>query len=822
MILFIASISLGIAALVGITSFRENLLDEIDDQAKTLLGADFSVRGNKPLPDSLFYKFKWLSSAESEETYFSSMVLFPRTDGTRLTQIRALKGQYPYYGEIETDPPEAAMAFRDGKYAIVDEKLLLQYNVELGDSVQVGQLSFEIIGKLRKIPGQSNVQSSVAPVVYIPGQYVDATGLIQKGSRINYVTYYQFHPDIDTTNVWTEARNSTESMGFDVDTVEDRKEQTGRSFRDLSAFLELIAFTALLLGCLGVASSIYVYARSKVPIVAVLRCLGMKAKQAINIYLIQVMLFGLIGSLIGCGIGLLIHFLLPLVTKEFVPIELTPTIHWPAVIAGIVIGVVISGLFGLLSLVGLRKISPLAAIRIGYGSIRSKIDPLVILIGLGVVIFIFLSLWWQLRDPYYAFVYTLILLGALLLLYGLGKGLSWLMKRIIPRGMPFVWRQGLSNLYRPNNQTVILVTTLGLSTAFLGMLYFMQDLLVQRVSLSGEDERPNTVLFDIQTEQKEELKELTLNYDLPVMQDVPIVTMRLLEINGKDKNEAWNDTTMQVPGWAFNREYRVTYRDALIDSETLTAGEWIDKEVNPEDSIFISISEGYAENLNLEIGDELLFNVQGALIKTYIGSFREIDWRRVQTNFLVVFPKGVLERAPQFHVLITRINRNDVSARYQQAVVRQFPNVSIIDLELILKTLEDILGKVAFVIQFMALFSIGTGLVVMISSILLSRFQRMQENVLLRTLGAVRGQLWKIIAAEYFFLGGLGALAGLFLAIVFTALLGNFVFEFTFIPNPIHVLIIFLSVSLASIMIGLFNSRSIIRNSPLEVLRKEV
>ncbi len=130
----------------------------------------------------------------------------------------------------------------------------------------------------------------------------------------------------------------------------------------------------------------------------------------------------------------------------------------------------------------------------------------------------------------------------------------------------------------------------------------------------------------------------------------------------------------------------------------------------------------------------MVFNVQGALLKTYVGSFREVDWRRVQTNFLVLFPAGVLEKAPQFHVLITRIDNNQLSARYQQAVVRSYPNISIIDLELILKTLEEILGKIAFVIRFMAFFSIGTGIIMLISSIVLSRFQRMRENVLLRTI----------------------------------------------------------------------------------------
>ncbi|MFZ9044515.1 MAG: ABC transporter permease [Cyclobacteriaceae bacterium] len=821
LILFIASISLGIAALVGIVSFRENLLDEIDEQAKELLGADFSVSDRQPIPDSIHYSFKWLSNEESSEVYFASMAYFPSTDGTRLVQVRALQGNYPYYGKIETFPDSASVHFQSGPYALVDEKVMLQYNLENGDSVRVGNLAFQILGKLKKIPGQSGIGNTVSPVVYIPGDYLDETGLVQKGSRINYTLYYQFHPDIDTTNVWQEAYNKAEKAGFDVDTVQERKEDTGSAFRDLSNFLELIAYTALLLGCLGVASAIYVYMKSKIQTVAVLRCLGMKAFQAVSIFIYQVAGFGLIGSVLGCMMGVGIHMLLPDIVQSFLPIDLNPTIYWPAIISGLLIGVTVSVLFGMLSMVTLRRVSPLTAIRAGYEKVKDKIDPAVAAtVGL-IILFIIGSLFWLLRDLFDALIYAGILLVSIVVLYGMGQGLVTLAKVIVPKNIAYVWRQGFSNLHRPNNQTAVLVTTIGLSTAFLAMLYFMQDLLVNRVSLTEEGQRPNTVLFDIQSQQKEELKQLTLDYDLPVLQDVPVVTMRLLEVNGYSKKQAEADTSLNIPDWVYNREYRVTYRDELIDSETLLEGEWTGEIKNPNDTIWISISKGYAENMGLKIGDALLFNVQGAAIKTYVGSFREIDWRRVQTNFLILFPKGVLEKAPQFHVLITRVNKTDVSARYQQAVVRQFPNVSIIDLELILKTLEDLLAKVAFVIRFMAFFSIGTGIMVLISSIVLSRFQRMRENVLLRTLGATASKLWKIIFAEYLILGAMGAIAGLFVAAIFTSLLGYFVFEFTFVPNPLQGLTIFIVVTFLTLGIGLFNSRSIVRNSPLVILRSE-
>lgn len=822
LLLFILAITLGIAALVGITSFRENLLQEIDDQAKTLIGADIEVKGSEPLPDSLMLAFYELAPEMSRETYFASMVYFPQTDGTRLAQVRALSGEYPYYGKIETEPTDAADRFQSGQYALVDQKLMIQYNVELGDSVRVGNQSFEIIGKLKKIPGQTEIGATAAPVVYIPFSRLDQTELLKKGSRVNYLSYFQFQEQVDTTGKWSQLVDIADKQGFRIDDVEERKEETGSSFKDLTNFLELVAFTALLLGCIGVASSMYVYTKEKTSIVATLRCLGMKANQAIIIFLLQVALFGFIGSALGAALGMSIHLYLPVLVSDFIPVEITPVFSWTAILSGVLIGITVSILFAMLSLVALRRVSPLQAIRADLGVERYRIDPLQALVALAILLFMIAIIYLQIGSLPDAAIFTGGLALAIGLLTLMGKGLAWLVRKLLPASIPYVWRQGLSNLYRPHNQTSLLITTLGIGTTFIATLLFMQQLLVDRVTIAGSSERPNTILFDIQTPQKDEVRALTLDYDLPVMQEVPIVTMRLQELNGQTKNEAEADTTTNIPDWAYNREYRVTYRDSLIDSETLADGKWIGEIQSPSDSIFISVSKGFAENLELKIGDEMLFNVQGALIKTYVGSFRDVDWRRVQTNFLVLFPKGVLERAPQFHVLITRIDDTDLSARYQQAVVRSYPNISIIDLELILETLEEILGKIAFVIRFMAFFSIGTGVIMLISSIILSRFQRIRENVLLRTLGATSSKLWKIIFAEYFFLGTLGAVSGLILATIVTTLLGKFVFEFTFVPGIGASALVAACVIGLTTSIGLLNSRSVIRQRPMEVLRKEI
>lgn len=522
----------------------------------------------------------------------------------------------------------------------------------------------------------------------------------------------------------------------------------------------------------------------------------------------------------GAGFGVLLQSYLPSLLKDFIPVQITSAISWISVAQGIMLGLFISILFTLLPLLKIRTITPLGVIRdVVSNKGDGKTLPLVIYSIIFLFIWIFSKI--QINDWLQSLYFSLGIVVAFLLLTGSGKLVMWLVRKFFPRSLGFVWRQGLANLYRPNNQTLTLIVTIGLGTMLIASLYSMQELLVKQITISGEGDRPNMVLFDIQTPQLEEVKTITLDYDMPVIQQVPIVTMRLMEINGYSKNDVLNDSTLGYKKWSFNREYRVTYRDKLISSEKITDGKWRGNITN-SDSIYISISKGFAESINANIGDELLFNVQGALIKAYVGSYREIEWNRVQTNFLVLFPNGILEEAPQFNVLVTKTTSADYAARYQQAIVRNFPNISIIDLGLILNTLEEVLGRISFVIRFMALFSIATGLLVLLSSVITSKYQRIEENVLLRTLGASKSQIWKILFTEYFMLGSIASIAGLCISMAGSWLMAKFVFEITYVPNYLSIFSVFIVITSLTIIIGLLNSRSVINNPPLQVIRKEV
>ncbi|WP_241738890.1 ABC transporter permease [Pontibacter beigongshangensis] len=823
LVLFLSSIVLGIAALVAINSFRDSLQVAIDEQARSLIGADLVIGMNKE-PDSLATALvdsvRGLGS-RSDENRLLSMVYFVKSNATRLVQVRAMEGGFPYFGKIETVPEAASRSFRTGRRALVDYNLMLQYEAKTGDSVRVGNQTFVIEGALRRIPGQTAMTAAVAPVVYIPRQYLPETGLMQRGSRVSYYYYYDLADTVEPDTLGKKLEPRLEEYGMFYDTVQTRKESMGRSYDELARFLALVGFVALLLGCVGVASAVHVYMRDKLKTIGVLRCLGMSGKQAFLVYLFQVAGMGLIGGLIGAMIGSVVQLVLPELFKAFLPVNVEAYFSVSAALQGVLLGVFVSVLFALLPLLSIRQVSPLITLRANVEHLTNQKDPLRWAVYALILLFILLFSRWQLGTWWQAGYFTGGVVVAFLVLAGLAKLLSWAVRRFFPSNWGYVWRQGLANLYRPNNQTLLLMVSIGLGTALIGTLYMVQRTLLSEVSIAGSEHQPNLVLFDIQNVQREEIGTLTRNEGLPILYYDPIVTVRLEKINELTLTAVREDTTLEISPRVFTREYRITYRNHLTEAEKTMEGSWGENPNANSDLVPVSLEDRYAERMKVKIGDTLVFNVQGAPIATQVSHLRQVDWNRVQSNFLVVFPEGVLEQAPQFHVLMTRSDDEQQAARFQRKVVEQYPNISTIGLDLILQTLDEVVSQISFVIQFMALFSIFTGLLVLVGSVNVSKFQRVQESVLLRTLGANRKQIFAITALEYLLLGALAAFIGCLIAFGASWALAVFSFEVVFVPVVWPLFIIFVLVAALTLAVGLLNSRGILNRPPLEVLRRE-
>ena len=866
LLLFSLSVVLGIAALVAIGSLGANLARAIDEQARGLLGADLVITGRAELGPEARAHLDALGAERAREKSFSSMMTFPGADGAaRLVNVRALEGAFPFYGDFTTVPADGPARLRaGGPVAIVEETLLRQYNVAVGDAVKLGRTTFTVVGALQRLPGESSaVSATVAPRALIPWSELEGTGLAERSVLFRHRTMVRLPAGLQPEAVERDMRRrfADERLGFD--TVAERKRNLGRVLENIEGFLGLVGFVALFLGAIGVASAVHVYIRQKIPTVAVLRCLGATARASFSVYLLQGIALGLVGAVLGAALGVAIQLALPRLLRDVLPFDVTFFIAWPAVAWGMGAGLVISLLFTLLPLLAVRDVSPLVALRSAFAErAGTRPDPWRIAILALIAVAVAGFAVWQTGRLREGLGFTAALAGGFGVLAGLARLTAWAARRWLPRRAPYVVRQGVANLYRPQNRTVLLLLSLGLGTFLMLSLFLTRTTLLREIQVAGGGGRANLLFFDIQDDQIEGLKRVAADAGAPVTVHAPIVTMKIASVKGRsvedlvraggirrqDANSGGGGASVEgpsreaapksrfggargerpggpgrggMPAWTLRREYRTTYRAALEVSERLVAGEFTGR-VSPGEAVVpVSLEEGLFREMGLSLGDEIEWDVQGVPIRTRVGSVRTVEWRRIEPNFFVVFPEGVLEPAPKFHVAAMRARDPAHSAAVQRAVVAAYPGVTAIDLALVLQTVDDIFGKVAFAIEFMAAFTVLTGVIVLAGAVMTGRYQRIRETVLLRTLGATRRQLIQIQLVEYAILGVLAAFVGGLLAVAGNALLARFIFRmepalsWTVLGGGV------LAVCAVTIVTGFLANRGITRHPPLEVLRQE-
>ncbi|NIO11128.1 MAG: FtsX-like permease family protein, partial [Deltaproteobacteria bacterium] len=494
----------------------------------------------------------------------------------------------------------------------MDDSLLLQFDAQVGDPIKIGAQTYEVVGRLKRIPGEAVAIGMIHPRVYIPMATLAKTKLIKKGSIVRYRAMFKIEEGRDVEQVVASLKPHFEKHRLRVDTVKERKERLGGIMGNLTRFLNLVGFIALLLGGVGVASGIHIYTRQKVPTVAILRCVGAKANQALFLYIVQALFMGLPGAVLGAGIGLGIQSLLPAVLGDFLPVSIETTLYWPAVILGIGMGLGSALLFALLPLVSLRHTSPLLTLRSSLRDVpfTSK-DPLrnalFGIVALGTIGFALLQTDSWLHGLGFAGALGL----AFCILAAMAKLLIASVRRFLPESWGYVWRQGLANLHRPNNQTLVLMLSLGLGTFLIMTLHQSQGMLLQKIAVASGEDRPNMVLFEIQADQRANVEELLKTFKLRVIQETPVVTMRLLSVKGRGVNDIRNDPDSNIPKWAIGRQYRSTYRENLVGTEKLVAGSWQGDYRQGSGPVPISVEKGIAEDLQVNLGDDLKFDIYG-------------------------------------------------------------------------------------------------------------------------------------------------------------------------------------------------------------------
>lgn len=818
------SVAFGISALVFLGSLGAGLERSVRTEAKGLLGADLTVTTRAPMPPELARYLDTLGTGRSTDQSFSSMMAFPTAGSAlRLVQVHALEGGFPFYGKIDAEPADADARLRaGGNVAVLEAALLNQFNAKVGDPVKLGRSMFTIVGSLKTLPGETFGASLFAPRALIPRGALAATGLTGAGSLARTSVALRLAPGVAADKVAGDLWAKFPNGHLSIATAEGREKDLGRALTHVYVFLSLVGFIAVMLGAIGLASALHVHVRQKIVSVAVLRCLGAGAGRCFAVYVVQGLALGIFGAVAGAAVGIALQYAFLALLGKGLPFHVPFFVAWPEVARGMGAGLSLCILFTLWSLLSVRKVPPLAALRAAEAEKPGRGgDPWRVAVGVLIAAGVAGLAVGQTHSLRVGLGFAAVLGAGFGVLAAVAKAVAWAARRVPLRRLPYPARQGIANLHRPNNLTVVLLLSLGLATFLSMTVYLVRSTLLREVVQSGSVGRTNLMFFDVQDDEIVPLARLLAANGAPVERQVPVVTMKISTLAGRPIQQVVDDKSARIPSWTLQREYRSTFRGTLVGDERLVAGAFtgsFDARADPG-PIPISMEEGLFRDMRLKLGDEITWDVQGVPLRTRVTSVRAVEWRRLEPNFFVVFPGGVLEQAPATYLAAVRAETPADSARLQKAVAAAFPGVSAVDLSSIEKTLDGIFSRIAAAIEAMSLFTAATGLAVLASAVLAGRRQRFRETALLRTLGATGSQLAKIEFAENAVLGSLGGIVGCVLSLLANELLANFLFKTPEASPPLALLAAVAVVTGATLAIGWLAGRGATRQSPLEALR---
>ena len=828
---YMASITLGVAALVSIHSFRDDFSRSVQEEADVLMGANARFADDKPIGPEIQAVIDSLRDEGVESarvTTASTMILAPTSDVVRLLQVRALDQGYPYYGDVATEPAGVWGAHLEPGKVLVDPAVLTQLRVSIGDSLVVGTVRLVIAGTVVDLPTDVAFQAAIGPRIHISQESMELAGLIGFGSLARYEVYLRL-PDQNERGALRDRYGEVLlAAGVSYRLAEEQAQSLANGVRFLGRFLALVGLAALLLGGVGVASAIHAYIRERRPGIAILRCIGAGQSTAFLAYLIQAACLGLLGASGGVVLGVILQEVMPIVLAGVLPVDVNTRLSLPSIAAGLGIGVWVAVVFALIPLLQVRDVPPLAAIRQDFEVRRRRFDlpHLAAYLVLAASVLLLCAL--EAPEPEMGAGFALGLAVAGGTIAAVGLGLTHLTRRFFPARASYPVRQGVSNLFRPQNQTASVTLALGFGAFVIGMILQVESSLRDDLTISAGDGQPNLLLFDIQTDQLAGILELV--GEGAQADASPLVTGRVAQINriSVDSLRANLDLERRPDAWAVRREYRNTYRATLGRAETLISGQWWDGTPGTEDGTRVdygrlprvSLEQGVAESLRVGLGDTIAWNISGTQIETVITSLRRVDWARLEPNFFAIFEPGVLDDAPQNILLVARIPSAEERARVQRDLVGVFPNVSALDFSRVQEAIESVLSRVRQAVAFLGGFSALAGIIVLTGALATSRVQRLREGALLKTLGARRNQVMTVLFSEYLALGSIATASGLLLAIGASAILVPQVFEIDYKVRLGSVGVIWLVVVSVTVLIGLVGSRDLLRRPPLPVLRE--
>jgi putative ABC transport system permease protein len=834
---FFICIAIGVGSIVALRSLIQGVRVALGGEARTLLGGDLVVATNRPWSQNVLERLEAEQRAgritgRSETIEVPTMV---RTSDAarpmaRMVELRAVGPEFPLYGTLALQQGSYAHALVAGGGALVRPELLAQFELEVGDHIQIGERAFEIRGVIATEPGRRIGAFTLGPRVIVDRADLASTGLLAFGSRLSYQQLLR-SPDALSEQLASDLRLAFSDEFVNVRWYRRTEDQMGENLTRAENYLSLVGLVVLILGGIGVSSVTRVFVQQKVRSIAILKCVGSTSVQLLAVYMAQVLLLGVCGSLLGIALAGGVLAAVPalvgdLATVLKVDVALTPS----AVVQGLAIGLLVSLLFSLVPLLEIRHVKPSLLLRQDVPR-PATFDWLKWSVTAGVATALVAVASWQAGSVEVGLLLSGGFVGVAVVLQLAGSGLVRVVQPL--RNSPyFPLRHAVLHLARPGNQTRVILLAVGLGAFFILGVRSLQTNLLRDFAVQAGPEAPDMFLIDIQPDQRDAIAAFLdeANGAAPPPRVIPTLRARVTAVHGREMDI---DSYGGTRGRGLAREYTVTYRPRLEANEALVEGAWWDDLPPPgPGEAQVSIEERFNDRdddgnfrlgSRIQVGDQMRFDVLGRAITARVTSVRRVDWQDFRAGgFMFVFRPGTFDGAPHTYISALQAPADPVArARVQAALASRFPNVSAIDLREILQIIQTVVNNVTLAVTVVGLLVLVSGGLILVGAVSMTKFRRVYEAAILKTLGASSRRIATMLVIEYGVLGAIAGTVGAAGAIALSWAVARFALELPWEPTPAITIIGIVATALLVAGIGVLASVDVLRHKPLATLRAE-
>lgn len=827
LLFFFICLSVGVAAIVAIRSVIQSVRGVFAGEARALISADLLITSNQPFTEAVTtlveQRLAQAQASSHQSIEVATMVRAGQAGSlaTRMVELRAIQPGFPYYGELKLvggRPFDHTLL--DDFGVIVRPELLAQLGLRIGDQLVIGQHPFTIRAAIESEPGRRLGAFSLGPRVFVSYDALQQTGLLTFGSRASYQRLVQV-PDAELDALTNTLRSDLANSFARVRSYRATENDVGEDFTRAENYLSLVGLVIVILGGIGVSSVTRVFVAQKIRSIAILKCLGGRSTQILAIYMTQVIVLGLAGSAFGVVLAALAIASIPstLAAAATAGVVVDYSLTASAVAQGLGIGLLVSVLFSLAPLLEIRDVKPSLLLR--AEPVQRRFDPVQFLVVAAAVAGLVALAVWQAGSLRVGLIVALGFAAAAVVLHVAG---ILLIKAIAPlsKARWFPLRHAVLQLSRPGSQARIVLLAVGLGSFFIVGVRSLQENLVSEFNVNLTPDMPDMFLLDVQQDQVEEMRALLERWRQPGTPAPNLIPVLRARVTGVEGREVYLENYEDVRGrGSLAREYTVTYRPSLERNESIVAGEFWDP--SPSDEAEVSIEESLRERFGLSVGDRIRFDVMGRVLEARITSVRHVEWSDGRAGgFMFVFRPGVLDQAPHGFISFFRGPAAPADRGHLQSeLVQRFPNVSVIDGREMIATIRTVVENVTLAVTVVGSLVVLSGLLILTGAVAMTKFRRIYEAAIFKTLGATRRMIATVLLLEYGVLGTLAGTIGSVGALALTWSISRYALDIPWAPLPlVSVAGIVASAVLVSV-VGVAASWEVLQRKPLATLRAE-